>query len=292
MNIFITGATGFIGKNLVNKLIDENINVTINLRQGKTSPFGNNVACYYVGEKSIKEDIKFFKTKKFNGIIHLASLYITTHTSEDVNNLIDSNVKFGSYMLECASQAQIPWFINTGTFWQHYQDKEYSPVNLYAASKQAFEAIAQYYIDTNKIKFVSLHLSDTYGPNDTRKKIFNIWQQIALTGEALDMSLGEQKIDISHINDIVSAFTLLSKHLYKNDNRISNGDVFATKAAKRYSLKQLSTIFEKTLNCSLNINWGKRDYREREVMIPWNKCNIVPDWSPKVSIGDGIKSLI
>ena len=39
MKILVTGATGFIGKNLVNKLIELNIEVTVNLHSEKPSPF-------------------------------------------------------------------------------------------------------------------------------------------------------------------------------------------------------------------------------------------------------------
>lgn len=35
----------------------------------------------------------------------------------------------------------------------------------------------------------------------------------------------------------------------------------------------------------------KRPYRKREVMVPWNKGENVPGWSPKVSLEEGIKQI-
>lgn len=289
MKIFITGATGFIGKHLVKKLISEGHLVTINLRKGKKSPFGDNVGTYYIGVQNIEDDIQFFKKESFDGIIHLASLYITNHKPYDINNLIDSNVKFGTYVLECAAQANIPWFLNTGTFWQHYQNKDYSPVNLYAATKQAFEDIARYYIETDQIYFCTIKLSDTFGPNDTRPKIFNLWKQVALTGETLDMSPGNQLIDILYIDDVVSAYSILADKLQNDKHEIVNGSVFAVSAQKRYSLKELSKIFESSTGFKLNINWGARPYREREVMIPWDKGKYISGWVPKFDLKHAIK---
>jgi CDP-paratose synthetase len=292
MNIFITGATGFMGKHIVKKLIDEGNQITVNLYNDEKSPFNSLVSTYQLDENNIKRDVLFLKSKKFDGIIHLASLYLTVHQPEDAVRLIETNVRFSTYLLECAVQSNIKWFLNTGTFWQCYQNTDYSPVNLYAASKQAFESIAQYFIETNKIVFSTLRLSDTYGPNDTRPKIFNLWEKIAKSGESLDMSAGEQIIDISYIDDIVTAFVLLSKHLQKNNSNIVNGVVYAVKAEKRYTLIQLAKIFEDVTNYKLNIKWGKLAYREREVMKPWEYGEVVPGWRSQVSVEEGITKLL
>ena len=288
MKILVTGATGFIGKNLVNKLIELNIEVTVNLHSEKPSPFTNKVKTYRLNEKNIQSDIDFLKTSEFSGIIHLASLYITTHKSEESTSLVTTNVTFSTYVLECAAKAKINWFINTGTFWQNFQNRDYSPVNLYAATKQAFENIAQYYIETNKIKFCTLRLSDTYGPNDTRAKIFNLWNRIARTGETLDMSMGEQVIDISFIDDIVNAFILLATHLQNNRSDVNSGNVYSVMAEERFTLKELSVVFEKATKTKLNINWGEKQYRDREVMIPWENGVLVPEWKSKTNLMEGI----
>jgi hypothetical protein len=43
---------------------------------------------------------------------------------------------------------------------------------------------------------------------------------------------------------------------------------------------------------TLNINWGGKPYRKREVMRSWNKGSVVPGWRPIVSFSVGIKKLI
>ncbi len=269
MKILITGATGFVGKHLINKLLSNANDVSVIVRK-PNHDLATQVKTYCINENDIDATIAFLEQEQFDGIIHLASLYITVHKPTEVYDLINSNVRFSTFMLEAACKAKIPWFINTGTFWQHYQIDGYSPANLYAATKQAFETIAQYYIETQQIQFVSLHLSDTYGPGDTRPKIFNLWERIAKSGETLDMSAGEQIIDISHVDTVVEAFAQLAMHLHNKNPKLSNGDVFAHKAKKRYSLKQLAAKYEADHGVKLNINWGARPYREREVMMPWS----------------------
>jgi CDP-paratose synthetase len=289
MKVFVTGATGFIGKNLVNKLIELNFEITVNLHSDKPSPFSDEVKTYRLNEMDIQSDIDFFKKSKFSGIIHLASLYLTAHQPEEAIELVNSNIRFSTHMLECAAQAGINWFINTGTFWQNYENASYSPVNLYAASKQAFECIAQYYIETNKINFCTLRLSDTYGPNDSRPKIFNLFDKIAKSGETLEMSPGDQVLDISFIDDVINAFILLAQYLETKKPIQENGAVYAVKAEKCYTLKELVAVYEGVTDKKLNINFGGRPYREREVMIPWQNGKVVPGWKPYVSLEAGLQ---
>ena len=289
MKIFVTGASGFIGKNLIRILQKEGHELTINIRIGSPSPTGEDINAYSLGRGKLEEDIEFFIDESFDGVIHLASLYLANHKSEDVGHLVDSNLKFGTIVLECASKAKVKWFINTGTYWQNYHDAEYSPVNLYAATKQAFEDIARYYIEANYIKFCTIRLFDTYGPGDTRPKIFNLWNKIAESGEVLEMSPGDQLLDISYIDDIIDAYIKLINYLSNQYNSVKNGSVFAVKADKRYSLKELAKVFEEVSGQKLNIKWGGKAYREREVMIPWEGGLSIPGFRPKISLKEGIK---
>lgn len=291
--ILVSGATGFIGKNLVKGLLQKEYKVIITLNEDEKNPFNEAVTGFIIKPESLEETINTIRDNNIDGVIHLASfVQADQHESKDIIKLIYSNILFATQVLDCAVKAKVKWLINTGTYWQNYQNAVYSPVNLYAATKQAFEDIAKYYIETNQIKFCTLRLFDTYGPNDTRPKIFNLWAKIAETGESLDMSPGEQVIDISHVDDIVGAFLALAKLLQNNDPKVNNGSIYAVKADKRFSLKELAKIFEESVGKKLNINWGGRSYREREVMIPWENSEVVPGWVPKVDIRSEISKLI
>ena len=291
MNILITGATGFIGSHLIKQLSITNNSLFCTLLENEINIFGeDSVKSIVLSNYNLDENVDYLRKNNIEGIIHLASIVQSgQHNSVDVEKLIDSNIKFGTILLEIAVRAQIKWFINTGTYWQHYNNNEYSPVNLYAATKQAYMDIAKFYIDSNKIKFCTIELFDTLGPNDTRLKIFTLWDKLAKSGETLDMSPGEQIIDISYIDDIIEAYIILSQHLSSNSLIVTNGSVFVVKAEKRHTLKELAEIFEKTTNQKLKINWGGKSYRDREVMVPWEHGTVVPNWKPKRTINEAIK---
>lgn len=290
MKILITGGTGFIGKHLINKLLDNQHQVFCTINKNKNIPW-EKVETINFDNHTTTEIVTFLKEKKIEGVIHLASLFLSSHNTEDVGNLIDSNVRFSSVLLDCAATAKVKWFINTGTFFQHYNNAEYSPVNLYAATKQAFQVISQYYVETEAIKFITIKLSDTYGPGDTRSKVFNLWDNIANSGEILEMSEGEQIIDITYIDDVINFFITAVHLLNQNSSIINNGNSFAIRSKERYTLKQLAEIFQSVKKKKINILWGKRPYRLREVMVPWNKGIVIPSWEPSIKLQEGLKKM-
>jgi nucleoside-diphosphate-sugar epimerase len=166
MNILITGATGFIGSHLVKLLQKEKHNLFCTLLPHEKNPFGEEmVKSVVIKSNNINATASFLTENKVDGIIHLAS-YVQSgeHMPENIAPLLNANIIFGTTLLEAASIAKVKWFINTGTYWQFYKNETYCPVNLYAASKQAFMDIAKYYWNSDKIKFCTIFLYDTYGP--------------------------------------------------------------------------------------------------------------------------------
>lgn len=289
MKVLISGATGFIGVNVLQELESAGYEISILVRDTTdTSKISKKIKKYNFNH-DLPSLIEYMESEKFDGVIHLASLFLASHKSEDVESLVTSNVVFSTLLLEAAVRAKIPWFINTGTFWQHYKNKRYSPVNLYAATKEAFEIIAKYYLETTTINFVTIQLSDTFGTLDTRPKIFNLLSKISKSGETLEMSPGEQLLDITHVKNIVDAYRQLSQLLAKDTKRKLKGKVFALSSRKVISLKKFVSIFEKVSGTKLNITWGGRPYRQREVMVPWNKGIKVPGWKPKITLEEGIR---
>lgn len=290
-NICITGATGFIGSNLVKSLqakSGSSITAIVRSKQAGEKIKTLNLDSY-LDDGDTEHLINFFQERKFDTVIHLASFYLKNHQSQQIESLISSNVLFGTRLLEAAAKSAVKYFINTGTFWQYFDNKVYSPVNLYAASKQAFEMIARYYQENSNIFFTTLYLNDTYGPGDTRKKILNIWKSMKDT-DSLDMSPGEQQINLLHIQDVVYGYLRLI-HLVQSGD-LPKSTTYMLKSNEDLSVKQLAALFEKIAQKKLNINWGGLPYKDREVMTIWDGGTLVPGWEPRVALEQGIKEFI
>lgn len=175
------------------------------------------------------------------------------------------------------------------TFSQFANSISYNPATFYDATKQAFYNITQLYKDAfTESKFLNILLYNTYGKGDTRGKFLNLWHKISLNGELLEMSEGAQKIDISHISDVVLALELA----IRNYQILDSTKIYTLENHPRYTLKEIAKIFEIATNRKLNILWGGKPYRKNEIFNPIAESgNFIrlPKYTPKITLKEGIK---
>jgi nucleoside-diphosphate-sugar epimerase len=285
---FVTGGTGYIGSSLVKRLIDNGWTVHMIVRPGSSldliGPSAQRISTYQY-DGTVTSLMHAFECARPNVVFHLASMFLAQHSPDDIEKLISSNLIFATQLLEAMTVSNVERLINTGTSWQHFQNKEYCPVNLYSATKQAFEDVIKYYVEFGSIRVVTLSLFDTYGPNDPRAKLIPLLWKTVLGGGCLEMSPGEQLIDLVYIDDVISAFVLAAQYI---DNKSIKMEKFGVSSNKPLKLTEIVDVFEWVAGVHVPISWGARPYRNREVMKPWSNFAQLPNWQPLVSLNEGI----
>lgn len=294
-SVLVTGASGFIGSHLVRRLLGQGWQVHIALRPGSSLAMLKDVGReqgmhVHLHDGSTENLIDIVKAAAPLAVFHLASLFLAQHTPADVERLVQSNLLFSTQLAEAMSVNQVALLVNAGTSWQHYDNQDYNPVCLYAALKQAFEAVLRFYAENNGLKVITLKLFDTYGPGDDRPKLLHLFQRIAATGETLAMSPGEQLIDLVYIDDVIDAFLLAFARLRAAPGALYESYALSSGAA--LPLRQLAAIYAGASGRPLNIEWGGRPYRPREVMTPWTGFRILPGWAPAVSLEEGMRRCV
>ncbi len=286
----ITGATGFVGSHLTLRLVEDGWDVHVIVRPGSDlSQIKRILNHITVHEHDGSSDnmLSIMQAASLDIVFHLASLVLSNHQPKDIGPLIASNILFGTQLVEAMVNSGVFSLVNTGTFWQHYQNEDYNPVNLYAATKQAFEDILRCYTETTDLKAISLNLFDTYGPDDPRPKLFQLLNKAAETGEPLDMSAGDQLIDLVHINDVTEAYMIAAQRLI--NGKVSLHERYAVSSGHPMPLKELVQLYAEVTNQAVAVNWSARPYRNREVMVPWNRGQAIEGWSTKVKLEDGLR---
>lgn len=277
----VTGISGFVGSNLARLLLSAGWEVHGVVRSGSSlSAIGKEKdACeFHVYDGSINSLFAIFRSVRPDVTFHLASLFLSEHTSKQVDELITANIVFGSQLLEVMAVSGCRDIVNAGTSWQNFHCEGYNPVNLYAATKQAFEDILKYYHDARSISCITLKLFDTYGPNDPRRKLIKILVEAALAGSPLDLSPGDQVLDLSHVDDVCDSFISAADYLLATDAPLCKS---FTISGERMTVKQLVSVVSDALQIEISANFGGRPYREREVMVlppceatsaPWSQA--------------------
>lgn len=285
----LTGATGFIGGHLARALIREGWSLHILVRKNSNLENLKDIDSelqIHIHDGSTENLLEIFSIVKPEIVFHLASLFLAEHSSADIEGLIRSNILFSTQLLEAMVSSHCRCFINSGTSWEHFQNSTYNPINLYAATKQAFEAIIEYYITTTPLKTVTLKLFDSYGPADLRPKLFTLLRKVAREGKPFAMSSGDQLIDLVYIDDIVRAYLLAAARLFSA--KVNGHERYAISSGQPIRLRKLVEVYSKVTGKGLQIEWGARPYRMREVMIPWQNGASLPGWKPEVGLEEGI----
>ena len=289
--ILLTGATGYIGNYLLS-YFNKSKNCQLAVITRKTSnknlifKINKNIPTFpYNGEYSSALDaISSFKP---DSIIHLASMQAYDYNSKDIDLYLESNLIFGIHLAEAAKKVGVKKFINTGTYWQHYNNKKYYPVSIYAAMKQAFQNILKFYNVKNYLKSITLILFDVYGPKDKRNKIFTILNNATNKKSSLKLTPGKQQINMVHIEDVVSAYFSCLKNFELLDH-----DTYYVRTDNVYKLTE---IVEKYIDLSgkkIKVEWGSKKYKEMEIMEPPTIGKNLPYWYPTYDLEEGIKSVL
>jgi nucleoside-diphosphate-sugar epimerase len=289
----LTGATGYLGWRLAQRLLDDGFAAHAVTRASTPAeelariPAGVTIHRH---DGSTDNLIAIATAAKPTVAFHLAGLFIAPHKPADVLPLLQSNIVFGTQLLEALTAEGTRGLVNVGTWWQHYHDEPYRPVALYAATRQAFQDIVDYYADATPMRAITLKVFDTYGEDDPRPKLLATLARAALEGTALDMSPGDQPVDYVHVDDVMDAFMLAGRRLIAGD--VVGHEKYALATRKPVTIRQLVSLFEKESGRRLPINWGVRPHRPREMMQTCRAGEWLPAWQPKVELAEGIRRFL
>lgn len=285
----LTGGTGFLGEALARSLAGDQIELLLLVQpSSNTDVLADLPHVRFVRfDGSVENLHALIESEAPDVVFHLASLFLAEHRASDVERLIHANIVFGTQLVEAMCSAGCKRLVNVGSVWQHYHSPAYRPANLYAATKQAFRDLLAFYHEARELSCITLKLSDTYGPRDRRSKLLALLCRLAKDGGELDMSPGEQEINLLYVDDVVAGLRCAGELLLSNPQPVLQ-DFFL--AGDSLSIKALVSVIEELSQRSLRINWGGRPYRAREVMqVSIDRSAILPGWAPRVPLRTGLQ---
>ena len=286
----ITGATGYIGSHVLKFFLSKgwDIHIIADPRFGydNINDVLSQIEVFEYGG-DVNSLCNYFKLVNADVVFHLAAAVITNYKPEQVPVLIQSNIQFGSEVLEAMKVSSTRLFVGTGSYWQNFNSESYNPVDLYAATKEAFEKIVQYYVDAFGFRHINLRLFDVYGEDDKRPKLWNALRNIAGTEQHIAVSPGEQLLDLIHISDVCTAYES-AYYALVDDISIYN-ETYGVRTGVLHTLKDAISVLEQALGKKLNVDYGLKPYKKREVMKPYEDYKYLPNWKAEISLVEGFK---
>ncbi len=283
MNILLTGATGFLGSNLLASLINANHNLSILVRQtslfNRISQIGDRVTVIYAGSDSFHNILRL---NKIEAIIHCATNYGRGETR--ASDILEANLIMPLQLIQAGGDCGVSCFINTDTI----LDKG---ISEYALSKSQFREWL--FTFSKKMACVNVALEHFYGPYDnTTKFVSYVVQQFLDNADCIELTKGEQKRDFIYIDDVVSALLLIFGRYAKGPPGYYDFEVGSGVSISIRDFVELTKDIAG--NTRTRLNFGAIPYRKNETMetiVDTTRIRTL-GWTPCTSLREGLTKMI
>lgn len=287
--VLITGITGYIGSRLAQALADccavyglvrQPLNETylpLELREKLTLlPYDGRGESVLVALEASRPDV----------VYHLAAHYTTAHDIRTIPQLLESNVSLGVYLMEAMGAVRCRRLVYATTVTTRCTGGPYQPLTLYAAAKQAFADLVEYYTGTGAVSAAAVALSDTYGPGDQRPKVLNLIKQAVLQKTALDLTSGRQIYDAVYIDDVAQGFILAAAALELSG---AAHRFYQLSAVRPRSLRETAELMLEVNGLNFQANWGGRPDPDYMPDCPLRIFPAPPGWKPLLTLEEGLR---
>lgn len=297
--VLITGANGFIGSHILERMIEYNAELSIILRESsdlwRIEDYLGSVNVYYADIRDLDDVSNCIRKIKPEIIFHMAA-YGVDARKNNIYEAIDTNIIGTVNLLHAIGKIGCEKFVNTGTSMQYgnkegFIDEEsnYTPNNIYGSTKAASTILAHQIANEMDIDITTIIPFGVFGEKEGSHKFFPQVILSVLNNKEVKLTPCMQQRDYCYVENIVDGF-IMAAETGKTRNMILNIGSGVTLPLKYYV-----ELIIKEMNMEAKVNYGALEYRKNDLWNP--KVNIdrikkVLGWYPKISLEEGIKMTV
>ena len=276
MKALVTGGAGFIGTNLIKRLLKEGYEV-VSIDNYKTGFEHNHIkGCEYVNMDI--RNIHDYSWLKPDIVFHLAAIARIQPSFLEPKDYFTTNVNGSLNLIHWCAQNDVP-LVYAGSS-SKYSGRFKNP---YTFSKDIGEDIVTLYQQHYNLKASITRFYNVYGPHQLEEggycTVIGIWLKAFREGNPLLVTWdGEQRRDFTHVDDIIDA-------LYKIGEQNAWGYEFELGRGINYSLNELIKL--------IGVSPKYIPQRPGEARITLNTDTLAKEvlgWEPKINIESYIKN--
>lgn len=297
----VTGGAGFIGSNIVKKVLENNnfVRVVDNFSTGRREnieEFLNNPNFELIEGDLTDLGVAREAVKDIDFVLHQAAIPSVQRSVEDPLKSNNANINGTLNMLVASKDAKVKRFVYAASSSAYGDNPELPkkenfpvmPISPYALTKYAGERYCQIFWRIYGLPTICLRYFNVFGPNQNPNSQYSAvipkFIKALLKGEKpIIYGTGEQSRDFTFIHNVVSA-NLLSVKAEKGF-----GEVFNVACGDQISLNQLLEKLKEILKSDV-----KAEYKEARLgdvlhsRADISKAKEILDYLPKISISEGL----
>lgn len=291
--ILITGATGFVGANLVRRLLKTDNKIHLIIRASSVNLWRlTGLATKNVHEVDLLDELSLAKiVSKIRPeiIFHLAA-YGSYPREREFSRIFETNVTSTLSLYNACSRVGFEIFVNTGSSSEYgIFDKPMSenlipsPITLYGSTKAAATIILAQLAKENKQFIATLRPFSVYGPFEERFRLIPTLITGAVLGKEVDLASKKSVRDYVFVEDLIDAYLLAATKRIQGIFNIGGG--------KEYSNLEVFKIVKQLSGGKLLGRWGKQASRPYEVkhwICDNTRARKTLGWKPKHSLEEGL----
>jgi len=280
-NALVTGGLGFVGSNLVDRLLElgeYNVIVIDDLSSGKKE-YGRDEVTYYYDD--FKELLKSDSLEeKVDIIFHVAAEARIQPSFEDPLYTCENNSYGTAIVCEYARRngCKVVYAGSSSFYAGPY-------LNPYAFAKWQGEEVCRMYAEVYGLSTGIGRFFNVYGPRNPRigqyTPVIAIFEEQTRAGETLTIvGDGEQRRDFTHVYDIANGLIAISKGKW-------TGDVFNLGTGTNYSINEVAELFG-----GETVHLPARRGEARTTQADISKTTAQTGWTPSYSLQGYVKGIL
>ena len=294
MKYVVVGGAGFIGSNIVDKLVEQNHEVVIidNLSTGKMENVNPKASVEYIDICNVNECSAMVEI--MSGADALFLLAAKARVQPSIENPVEyeMNNTIGTLnVLKCASDAGVRRVVYSASSSAYgnteklpsVESDPVNPLSPYGAQKYYGEVMCKMFSEVYGLETVSLRYFNIYGERQNvggaYAMVIGIFADQKLRGEVMTINGdGEQRRDFTYVGDVVNANILASQ-----SEKVGNGEVINIGNGDNRSINDIADMIG-----------GERSHREpviepketladnslAEELLGWKPTQNIEDWVP------------
>ena len=289
MNCLVTGGAGFVGTNLIKRLLNEGHNVVSldNLSTGKKENYVDGCVYHEIDLCDVRDYSKYIND--CGTIFHVAALARIQTSLTDPHHHIKNNFESTLNVLDWSrEQGGIP-IIYAGSSSKHH-GLFGSP---YAWVKHSGEELCKLYSEVYDVPTSIMRFYNVYGPHHLKDgpycTVIGVFEDQYEAGKSLTITgNGEQRRDFTHVYDIVDGLYKCMEAMHGATDMRYAGEEFELGRGVNHSINELANLFGDYPTEYIPARKGEYDV----TLCTDTKAHEVLGWNPTLNLEDYIRDFV